>query len=189
MNNATKTILLWTMLAGIAGCAYDPDYSNSGYPVDESSKYVLAPNTRWTSLRYNEWTPLSKEGVWEMRILLDGHRIQFVKFDDGWGMERPRIVSDQKVTADNWNWIAGKLEEAGVSRWKTFYQPGGGVEVFDGTFWSLKFLDGSNVVGKAVGSNAWPKNFKAVLDIVDAFDGAGVAQNRGGSCYIHIKGD
>ena len=185
----TKTILLWMLLAVIAGCAYAPDYDILGYPVDESSKYALAPNARWTSLRYNEWTPLNKEGVWEMRILLDGHRIQFVKFDDGWGMERPRIVSDQKVTADNWNWIAGKLEEAGVSRWKTSYQPGGGVEIFDGTFWSLRFLDGSNVVGKAVGSNAWPKNFKAVLAIVDAFDGAGVARNRGGSCYIHIKGD
>lgn len=180
--NMTKTILLWAMLAGIAGCVYAPDCDTTfGYPVDESSEYALAPNARWTSLRYNKWTPLSKEGVWEMRILLDSHRIQFVKFDDGWMMERPRIVSDHKVTADKWNWIAGQLKEAGVSRWKTSYQPGGGVEIFDGTFWTLEFLNGSNVVGKAQGDNAWPKNFRAFLAIADAFGGA---QNRGGSCFI-----
>ena len=62
----TKPILLLGMLAGIAGCEYVPDYGISEYPIEESSKYALAPNTRWTSLRYNEWTPLSKEGVWEM---------------------------------------------------------------------------------------------------------------------------
>jgi len=32
-----------------------PDYIDPfGCPVEESSKYALAPNTRWTSLRYGE---------------------------------------------------------------------------------------------------------------------------------------
>ena len=188
--NMTKMLLLCGVLARIAGCKYEPDCDTPfGYPVDESSEYALAPNARWTSLRYNQWTPLNVEGVWEMRILLDSHRIQFVKFDDGWGMERPRIVSDQEVSADKWTWIVGKLEEAGVSRWKTSYWPGGGVSVLDGTGWTLEFMDGSNVVGKAAGSNAWPKNFKAFLAIVDAFDDAGVARRRRGASYINRGGD
>ena len=183
--NVTKTILLCGMLAGIAGCVYAPDCDTPfGYPVDESLRYALAPNARWTSLRYSEWTPLSEKGVWEFRILRDSHQIQYIKFDDGWVMKRPRIVSDLKVTADKWNWIAGQLEKAGVSRWKTSYQPGGGVKIFDGTIWTLEFLNGSNVVGKVQGDNAWPKNFKAFQAIVDAFDGAGAAQNRGGSFFI-----
>lgn len=185
MKKVKKALLLWAMLAGIAGCVYAPDCDNPfGYPVDESSKYALAPNARWTSLRYNEWTPLSREGVWEMRILRDSHQIQYVKFDDGWRMKCPRIVSDLKVTADKWSWITGQLEKAGVSRWKTFYQPGGGVEIFDGTLWTLEFLNGTNVVGQVQGDNAWPKNFKAFLAIADVFDAAGVARNRGGSCLI-----
>ena len=37
------------------GASMGPDYIDPfGCPVEESSKYALAPNTRWTSLRYGE---------------------------------------------------------------------------------------------------------------------------------------
>ena len=171
------------MLAAIAGCAYAPDDDSDefGYPVRESPQYALAPNTRWTSIRYGQWAPLSVEGVWEMRILLDSHRIQTVRFDDGWGMRRPRIVKDNLLATNEWRWVVGQLEQAEVSRWKTSYQPDG-VEIFDGVAWYLEFLDGTNVVGKVCGDNAWPKKFKAFQAILDTRD---VAQ--GGSCFVSPK--
>ncbi len=171
------------MVAAIAGCKYGPDYIDPfGCPVEESSKYALAPNTRWTSLRYGECPVLSKAGVWELRILKDGHRVQFVKFDDDWAMERPRIVKDSILASDEWSWVARQLEQADVTRWKTFYQPARGVVILDGTSWYLKFMDGSNVVGKVTGWNAWPRNFKAFKSILDAFD-----ITQGGSFYFRTE--
>ena len=167
-------------MVGMLGCAYAPeDDLGLGYPVAESSKYALAPNVRWTSIRYGQWTPLSVEGVWEIRILMDSHRIQTVRFDDGWGMERPRIVKENILATNEWLWIVGQLEQAEVSRWKTSYQPGEGAEIFDGVSWHLEFVNGTNVVGKVVGYNAWPKKFKAFQVILDTLD---VIQ--GGSCYV-----
>ena len=60
----TKTILYCLMLAAIAGCAYAPDDDSDEfeYPIRESPQYALAPNARWTSIRYGQWTPLSVEG-------------------------------------------------------------------------------------------------------------------------------
>ena len=172
-------------MVGMLGCAYAPeDDLGLGYPVAESPKYALAPNARWTSIRYGQWTPLSVEGVWEMRILMDSHRIQTVRFDDGWGMKRPRIVKENILATNEWLWIVGQLEQAEVSRWKTSYQPGEGVEILDGVSWHLEFVDGTNVVGKVVGYNAWPKKFKAFQAILDTLD---VVQ--GGSCYIGTERD
>ena len=173
------------MLAVIVGCAYAPeDDLGLGYPVAESPQYALAPNARWTSIRYGQWTPLSVEGVWEMRILMDSHRIQTVRFDDGWGMERPRIVKDNLLATNEWLWVVGQLEQAEVSRWKKSYEPGKGVEILDGAFWHLEFLNGDKSVGKVVGRNAWPKKFKAFKAILDTLD-----VDQGGSCYIGAEGD
>ena len=117
-----------------------------------------------------------------MRILMDSHRIQTVRFDDGWGMKRPRVVKENILATNEWHWIVWQLEQAEVSRWKTSYQPGEGVEILDGVSWHLEFVDGTNVVGKTTGDNAWPKNFKDFQSILDTF---GVAWS--GSCYIGTK--
>lgn len=172
----TKTILFCLMLVAIAGCAYAPDDDSYefGYPLRESPQYALAPNTRWTGLHY------SISGVWgptsDLWIFPDSHRIQFTKVE--LGKESPTVSYDRIVTADEWRWIAGQLELAGVSRWKTSYQPDD-VDVLDGVGWHLEFLDGSNVVGKVNGYNAWPENFKAFKAILDVF---GIAQRD--SCVV-----
>ena len=72
-------------------------------------------------------------------------------------------------------------EKVGVSHWKTSYEPDG-VEVLDGVVWHVEFLDGSNVVGKVYGYNAWPKNFKEFQAILDAFGDV-----QSGSCYVFPK--
>ncbi len=163
------------MLAGVLGCVYAPDDNlGLGYPVAESQQYALASNTRWTCLRYSivdVFGPTSY--LW---IYMDSHRILFTR--KPLGAERPTVVKDHITTADVWRWIAGQLEKAEVSRWKTSYQPDG-VEVLDGVVWTLEFLDGTNVVGKTTGDNAWPKKFKAFQVILDTLD---VIQ--GGSCYV-----
>ncbi len=175
----TKTILHCLMLSAIAGCAYAPDDDSCefGYPIRESPQYALAPNTRWTGLHYSisdVFGPTS-----DLWIFLDSHRIHFTRVD--LGTERPTVNHDRIATADEWRWIAGQLEKAGVSRWKTSYEPDG-VEVFDGVGWTLEFLNGSNVVGKVYGDNAWPKNFTAFQAILDTF---GIAQS--GSCFVFPK--
>ena len=173
-----KTILLHVMLAAIAGCAYEPD-EDLGFesPIRESPQYALAPNTRWTSLHYYNWSPGGPN--LDMRIFLDSHRIQFTRVE--LGKESPTINHNRIATADEWRWIVGQLKKAGGSRWKQSYEPDG-VEVLDGVAWHLEFLDGSNVVGKVFGYNAWPKNFKDFQSILDAF---GVA--RSGSCLVSPK--
>ena len=164
------------MLAGMLGCVYDDSYE-FGYPIRESAQYALAPNTRWTSLHYSDWGPWGP--FLDMRIFPDSHRIKFTVVE--LGKESPTINLDRIATADEWCWIAGQLEQAEVSRWKTSYEPKG-VEVLDGVTWHSEFLDGTNVVGKVFGDNAWPKNFKAFDAILEAF---GAAQS--GSCYVFPK--
>lgn len=170
------------LMAGMLGCAYDPDYSSCelGYPVQESQQYALAPNARWTCLHYHDggpWGPFL-----DMRIFPDSHRIQFTRAE--FKKKSPTVNHDRVATADEWAWIAGQLEKADVSHWKTSYVPGGGVMIFDGTTWHLEFLDGTNVVGNVDGYNAWPKNFKAFQSILNAFD-ASPAVNSTRSSYIH----
>ena len=170
------------VLTGMLGCAYGPDYSSCefGYPIQESQQCALAPNTRWTCLHYHDggpWGPFL-----DMRIFPDSHRVQFTRVE--FGKESPTIKHDRIATADEWAWIAGQLEKADVSHWKTSYVPGGGVMIFDGTTWHLEFLDGSNVVGNVDAYNAWPKNFKAFQAILNAFD-ASPAVNSTRSSYIH----
>ena len=156
------------VMAGMLGCAHDPDYSSCelGYPVQESPQYALAPNTRWSSLHYyydgTPWGPFL-----DMGIFLDSHRIQFTQVERE--KESPKISHNRIATADEWRWIAGQLEKAGVTRWKKSYNPDG-VAIIDGVAWYLEFLDGSNVVGGTHGDNAWPKNFNAFRSIVNAFD-------------------
>ena len=166
------------MMAGMLGCVYAPeDEFGLGYPVAESPQYALAPNTRWTCLRYrisSVWGPAS-----DLRIYMDSHRILFTQRP--LGAERPTVIDDHIATADEWRWIAGQLEKAGVARWKKSYQPEG-VEVFDGVDWHLEFLDGTNVVGQVYGDNAWPKKFKDFKSILDTY---GIAW--GDSCYISPK--
>ena len=153
------------MMAGMLGCVYAPeDEFGLGYPVAESPQYALAPNTRWTCLRYgidDVFGPRSD--VW---IYMDSHRILFTK--KPLGAERPTVVKDHIATADEWRWMVRQLKKAGVSRWKQSYEPDG-VEVLDGVAWHLEFLDGSNVVGKVFGYNDWPKSFKDFQPILDAF--------------------
>ena len=170
------------VMAGMLGCAYGPDYSSCefGYPIQESQQYTLAPNARWTCLHYHDWGPWGP--FLDMRIFPDSHRVQFTRVE--FGEERPTIKHDRIATADEWAWIAGQLEKADVSHWKTSYVPGGGVMVFDGTTWHLEFLDGSNVVGNVDAYNAWPKNFKAFQSILNAFD-ATPPVNSSRSSYIH----
>ena len=174
------------VMAGMLGCAYEPyddfpDYASYelGYPIRESPQYALAPNTRWSSLHYyydgTPWGPFL-----DMWIFLDSHRIQFTQVERE--KESPKISHNRIATADEWRWIAGQLEEAGFSRWKTSYQPGGGFGVLDGAAWYLEFLDGSNVVGKVHGYNAGPKDFDAFQAILDAFDAAQM-----GSCVVFPK--
>ena len=167
------------VMAGMLGCAYDPDYSSCelGYPIQESQQYALAPNTRWTCLHYHDWGPWGP--FLDMRIFPDSHRVQFTRVE--FGKESPTIKHDRIATADEWRWIAGQLEKAEVSRWKTSYQPDG-VEVLDGVGWTLEFLNGTNVVGETTGYNAWPKDFNAFRAILDAFD---LAEN--GSCVVFPK--
>ncbi len=166
------------MMVGMLGCAYAPDEDfGIGYPIRESPQYAIAPNTRGTSLHYYDWSPWGPFP--DLRIYPDSHRIQFSVVE--LGQESPMVNHDRIATADEWRWIAGQLEKAGVSRWKQSYEPDG-VEVFDGVTWLLEFLDGSNVVGKVSGYNAWPKNFKDFQSILDAF---GVA--RGDACYVFPK--
>ena len=167
------------VMAGMLGCAYEPDYDSceSGYPIRESPQCALAPNARWTCLHYYNWGPWGPS--LDMRIFPDSHRIQFTQTE--LGKESPTINHDRIATADEWDWIAGQLELAGVSRWKTSYRPDR-VEVLDGVAWHLEFLDGSNVVGKVYGDNAWPQNFEAFRAILDAFGGA-----QGGSCVVFPK--
>ena len=163
------------MMAGMLGCVYAPD-ENLGleYPVAESPQYALAPNTRWTCLRYSivdVFGPTSY--LW---IYMDSHRVLFTR--KPLGAERPTVVNDHIATADEWRWIAGQLEKAGIARWKTSYQPDG-VDVLDGVGWTLEFLNGTNVVGETTGYNAWPKNFKEFQSVLDTF---GIAWS--GSCYV-----
>ena len=167
------------VLAAIAGCAYAPDddFYKFGYPIRESPQYALAPNARWTGLHYcigDVFGPTS-----DLWIFLDSHRIQFTQCPPG--EERPTVNHAHVATADEWRWIAGQLGKAGVSRWKKSYQPDG-VEVLDGVGWTLEFLDGTNVVGKADGDNAWPKNFKDFQAILDVF---GIEWR--GSCFVSPK--
>ena len=167
------------VMTGMLGCAYEPNYDSYeyGYPIRESEQCALAPDVRWTSLHYYNWSPWGP--FLDMWIFPDTHRIKFTQ--RFLGDERPPINHDRVATADEWNWIAGQLEKAGVSRWKTSYRPDG-VEVLDGVVWNLEFLDGTNVVGKATGYNAWPKDFNALRAILDAFD---LAEN--GSCVVFPK--
>ena len=167
------------VLAGLLGCAYAPDDDSYefGYPIRESPRYALVPNTRWTGLHYsidNVFGPTS-----DLWIFLDSHRILFTRRP--LGAERPTVNHDHVATADEWRWIAGQLEKAEVARWKKSYEPDG-VEIFDGVGWTLEFLDGTNVVGKADGDNAWPKNFKDFQAILDVF---GVEWR--GSCFVSPK--
>ena len=159
------------VMAGMAGCAYAPDDdddSGTWGRMWESAEYALAPNTRWTCLYYYEygapWAP-----VLYMKIFPDSHRIQFIQYKDGEAAydQHPTINHDRIVTEEKWNWIAGQLEQAGVVRWKTFYELASSMT--DGTQWGIRFLDGSNVVGKVEGYSAWPKNFKAFEAIMDSF--------------------
>ena len=167
------------VLAGMLGCAYAPDYDSYefGYPIRESPQYALAPNARWTCLHYYDWGPWGP--FLDMWIFPDTHRIKFTQ--RFLGNKRPTVNYDHVATADEWRWIAGQLEKAGAPRWKTSYRPDG-VEVLDGIVWHLEFLDGSNVVGKVNGYNAWPKDFEAFRAILDAFGGA-----QGGSCVVFPK--
>ena len=172
----TKTILFCLMLVAIAGCAYAPDDDSYefGYPIRESPQYALAPNARWTGLHYRISDVFGPES--DLWIYLDSHRMHFTRVD--LGANSPTLNHDRIATADEWRWIAGQLELAGVSRWKTSYEPDG-VEVLDGVVWHLEFLNGSNVVGKLHGYNAWPKDFEAFQAILDTF---GIAQS--GSCFV-----
>ena len=173
-----KTIIVCAALAVVAGCAYLPeDDCEFMYPIRESPQYALAPNTRWTCLRYYSWSPWGPFP--DMRIFTDSHRIQFTLNE--LGRASPRIKHDRIATADEWRWITGQLEKAGVTRWKKSYRPDG-VEVLDGVVWHVEFLDGSNVVGKVYGYNAWPKKFKEFQAILDAFGDA-----QSGSCYVFPK--
>ena len=151
--------------------APDDDSFGWGYCISESSEYALAPTAKWTSLHYSvRGAPFCPS--LDMLICMDSHRIQFVRFeDDGAESEHRATVSHDRIaTAGEWCWITNQLEQAGVSRWKTSYQPGGGIDVLDGTWWCLEFLDGTNIVGKAKGDNAGPKNYGALRTILDIFD-------------------
>jgi len=170
MTNVTKTILLWAMVVGIAGCVYDDvDMSKYDYPVWVSSKYALAPNTRWTTLHYcgfKGWYPEVS-----MEISRDSHRVLFLRWD--LDEDRSPTIYDGVVTADRWNWIVSQLEHAGVSRWKVFYAPSEVTsEVIrdEGNSWYLEFLDGSNIVGRVGGLAVWPKGWNAFQSILDSFD-------------------
>lgn len=167
------------VMTGMLGCAYEPNYDSYeyGYPIRESEQCALAPDVRWTSLHYYNWSPWGP--FLDMWIFPDTHRIKFTQ--RFLGDERPPINHDRVATADEWRWIAGQLGKAGVSRWKKSYQPDG-VEVLDGVGWTLEFLDGTNVVGKADGDNAWPKNFKDFQAILDVF---GIEWR--GSCFVSPK--
>ena len=173
-----KTIIVCAALTVIAGCAYMPeDDCEFMYPIRESPQYALAPKARWTCLHYDKWSPWGPFP--DLRIFPDSHRIQFTLVE--LGKESPTIKYDRIVTADEWRWIAGQLEKADFSHWKKSYEPDG-VEVLDGVGWDLEFLDGSNVVGKVHGYNAWPKKFKEFQAILDAFGDA-----RRGPCYVFPK--
>ena len=174
MKKNIATSIGCLMMAGMLGCAYAPD-DDLGYRdgMWESAQYALAPKAQWTCLYYYEygapWAP-----VLYMHISPDSHRVKFIRFEDGKAAyeRQPTINHDRIVTEEEWNWIAGQLDQAGVVRWKTFY----GLEchITDGTCWGLSFLDGTNVVGKVEGYSARPKKFKAFEAILDAF---GVAQS------------
>ena len=105
MKKSIAISIGYLMVAAIAGCKYGPDYIDPfGCPVEESSKYALAPNTRWTSLRYGECPVLSKAGVWELRILKDGHRVLggevVVSIRPGAVVERGTRTLPLEVTAE-----------------------------------------------------------------------------------------
>ena len=129
--NKTKTILLWVMIAGIAGCVYDVDRSMYDYPVRVSSECALRPNTRWTSLHYcgcGKWGPeVSMEISW------DSHKVQFLRFD--LDTDRSPTLYDGTVTPDKWNWIVSQLEQAGVFRWKELYLPERFEDIRDERWW------------------------------------------------------
>ena len=167
MMNKTKTILLWVMIAGIAGCVYDVDRSMYDYPVRVSSECALRPNTRWTSLHY---CGCRKGGtVVSMEISRDSHKVLFLRYDL-WYENRSPTLYDGTVTPDKWNWIVSQLEQAGVFRWKELYLPERFEDIRDERWWLLEFLDGTNVVGKAEGCSVWPNCWDAFQSILDSFD-------------------
>ena len=166
MMNKTKTILLWGMIAGVAGCAYDVDRSMYDYPVIVSPEYALKPNTRWTSLYYygaKDWQPEVS-----IQIFRDSHSVIFHRWDVKEG--RSPTLYDGRVTAEKWNWIVSQLEQARVSRWKTFYLPESFEDFPSGSVWGLDFQDGSNTVGTVLGYAVWPNGWDAFQAILDSFD-------------------
>jgi len=61
-----------------------------------------------------------------------------------------------------WTNVVAWIDGAAIGKWKPRYE---NRDILDGTFWRLELLNGTNVVARHSGANAWPKRFWSFMKV------------------------
>ena len=102
----------------------------------------------------------------EVKIWEKDGKLHFSKDQIGHGMEH---IEDE-VSSISVEDFSKKLEALDISGWKKSYQPVG-VVVMDGSSWTIKYETDSEKPVKRSGENAYPRNWKSFIKLVQSIVG------------------